>query len=60
MNEIASRLASLSPAKRALLQKLQKSAAPQDAAEDWKKQPIPRRPADVAPPLSFAQQRLWF
>ena len=62
MNEFASRLASLSPAKRALLQKLQKSAAAEnlDSADGWKKRPIPRRPEGLAPPLSFAQQRLWF
>jgi amino acid adenylation domain-containing protein/non-ribosomal peptide synthase protein (TIGR01720 family) len=63
LNEIASRLAALSPAKRALLQKLQQSAAAaetKDSGDGWKKQPIPRRPEGVDPPLSFAQQRLWF
>ncbi len=53
MKELSDRLASLSPAKRALLQKvLDKSQAGDDV--------IPRRPMDEPPPLSFAQQRLWF
>ncbi|WP_437756712.1 amino acid adenylation domain-containing protein [Sorangium sp. So ce1389] len=54
------RLDALSPAKRALLQKLMQkplpkprpSAAPQDA--------IGPRPPGEAPPLSASQQRLWF
>ncbi|WP_050526983.1 non-ribosomal peptide synthetase [Pseudorhodobacter aquimaris] len=47
MSDIASKLARLTPAQRALLQKRRRSAAP---ARD------PQAPA----PLSFAQQRLWF
>ncbi|HWW77545.1 MAG TPA: condensation domain-containing protein, partial [Pyrinomonadaceae bacterium] len=53
MNDLAKRLSSLSPAKRALLQKLLEKGT--DAADV-----IPRRSADEQPPLSFAQQRLWF
>jgi amino acid adenylation domain-containing protein/non-ribosomal peptide synthase protein (TIGR01720 family) len=53
MDDLSSRLASLSPAKRALLQKmLEKPRGRADA--------IPRRPSGAAPLLSFAQQRLWF
>jgi amino acid adenylation domain-containing protein/non-ribosomal peptide synthase protein (TIGR01720 family) len=53
MNDLAKRLSSLSPAKRALLQKmLGKGEETADV--------IPRRSADEPPVLSFAQQRLWF
>ncbi len=53
-DEIAERVARLSPAKRALLeQRLRAQRSPRDGL-------IPRRrPSDRAP-LSFAQQRLWF
>ncbi|MDP3718281.1 MAG: amino acid adenylation domain-containing protein [Acidobacteriota bacterium] len=54
MTDLPTRLGSLSPAKRALLQKLLGATAP--VAEEQ----IPRRPADAPPALSFAQQRLWF
>ena len=53
MSDLAKRLSSLSPAKRALLQKMLEKG---EAAADV----IPRRPADEPPPLSSAQQRLWF
>ena len=57
MKEVVSRLASLSPAKRALLQKAQKAAG----SSHLKEQSIPPRPSGEAlPPLSYAQQRLWF
>ncbi|WEH34008.1 amino acid adenylation domain-containing protein [Streptomyces sp. AM 4-1-1] len=47
------RPAGLSDAKRALLaQRLRGRARPRQA--------VPRRPADTVPPLSFAQERLWF
>ncbi len=48
----AQRVASLSPAKQALLKKLRQAAADSDR--------IGPRPPDEAPPLSYAQQRLWF
>src|SRR5262249_22012824 len=47
------RLASLSHAKRALLQKILEQSPPGEAV-------IPRRPVGEPAPLSFAQQRLWF
>jgi hypothetical protein len=53
---LADRIATLSPAKRALLElklKQQGVGRPQDST-------IPRRATQDAPPLSFAQQRLWF
>jgi len=53
MDDLSSRLASLSPAKRALLQRMLEQAKPAETT-------IPRRPAGAAPGLSFAQQRLWF
>ncbi len=56
MVDLSQRLANLSPAKRALLERqlLKKEAA-------HAHQPaIPRRPMESACPLSFAQQRLWF
>lgn len=53
MDELSSRISSLSPAKRALLElKLKKGAA--------STQTISRRPTGEAAPLSFSQQRLWF
>jgi amino acid adenylation domain-containing protein/non-ribosomal peptide synthase protein (TIGR01720 family) len=57
MKAVADRLASLSPAKRALLKKVQGTIGPGLREQER----IPRRPAqEEAPPLSFAQQRLWF
>jgi amino acid adenylation domain-containing protein/non-ribosomal peptide synthase protein (TIGR01720 family) len=55
MADLSQRLASLSPAKRALLKKLLDNGAPKQRQET-----ISRRPADEPPALSFAQQRLWF
>jgi len=57
MKEVVARFASLSPAKQALLQKAQKATG----SIGLKEEQIPPRSADEAhPPLSFAQQRLWF
>ncbi|MBV9774031.1 MAG: amino acid adenylation domain-containing protein, partial [Gemmatimonadetes bacterium] len=53
MSEIADRLASLSPERRLLLQKLLQ-------AEAAARHGIRRREEDGPAPLSFAQQRLWF
>jgi amino acid adenylation domain-containing protein len=53
---LTDRIATLSPAKRALLElklKQHRIGRPQDNT-------IPRRATQDAPPLSFAQQRLWF
>jgi amino acid adenylation domain-containing protein len=54
-NEIAARLAGLSPAKRALLERRRRgeAAAPQTLT-------IGRRPDTGTAPLSFSQQRMWF
>ena len=52
---LADRLATHSPAKQALLKKLQGAVAAPPEQER-----IPRRPAGSVPPLSYAQQRLWF
>ena len=46
----------LSPAKRALLEKWKRG----DFARTTAGPSIPRRPENGSPPLSFAQQRLWF
>lgn len=54
MTDLAAQAARLSPAKRALLEKLLKQP-PSGAARS-----IGRRAADGPAPLSFAQQRLWF
>ncbi len=56
MNEFRDRLQDLSPAKRALLEKLLRQQAP--TAEPLAA--IPRRAAGSPPVLSFAEQRLWF
>ena len=55
-NSIAERLASLSPAKRALFEQWLKGKVV-DALAGWT---IPRRISREFAPLSFAQQRLWF
>ncbi len=52
--DLDKKIAELSPAKRALLDRLRKKGA--GAAPP----PITARPKDSAIPLSFAQQRLWF
>ena len=57
MNSLKERIASLSPAKRALLEMKLKSKAAHVAPAD---QAIPKRENLRLPPLSFAQQRLWF
>lgn len=50
------KLAGLSPAKRALLERMMKKRAdPADAGQ----QPIPRRPPEPMAPLSFGQEILW-
>ncbi|NPC81723.1 hypothetical protein HPC49_26320, partial [Pyxidicoccus fallax] len=55
MSDIKKKLAALSPEKRALLAKhLQQKAARNTPP------PPGRRPPGMAPPLSYAQQRLWF
>src|SRR5262249_29252982 len=54
--ELSERLKKLSPAKRALLLKALREEAEQSPDD----QTISRRPAEIPPPLSFAQQRLWF
>ncbi|GMU03297.1 hypothetical protein KH5H1_74190 [Corallococcus caeni] len=55
MSDLSKRLAALPPEKRALLsrQLKNKTESPRGPA-------VPRRPPNVAVPLSFAQQRLWF
>jgi amino acid adenylation domain-containing protein/non-ribosomal peptide synthase protein (TIGR01720 family) len=54
--EIAARLAGLSPAKRALLERRRRGEAPAAAQVSG----IGRRRDSGPAPLSFAQQRLWF
>jgi hypothetical protein len=54
--EIARRLARLSPERRALLGELLKS----EGLSLPGAMSIPRRSSATQPPLSFAQQRLWF
>jgi amino acid adenylation domain-containing protein len=53
--DLSARRAQLSPIKQALLEKLQLGEARQASGADL----IPPR-SDAFPPLSFAQQRLWF
>jgi amino acid adenylation domain-containing protein/FkbH-like protein/non-ribosomal peptide synthase protein (TIGR01720 family) len=55
-DEILERRAKLSPAKRALLEKLSRGEVEADA----KLKTIPRRAEQSPAPLSFAQQRIWF
>jgi amino acid adenylation domain-containing protein len=54
-NDISTRRARLSPAKRALLEKRMRG----ELKDLTKVQAIPRRPPQVPTNLSFAQQRLW-
>ena len=55
------RLGSLSPAKRALLEKIKAAKVQASAAEKQRDDTIVRRSDPASPaPLSFAQQRLWF
>ena len=55
------RLGSLSPAKRALLEKIKAAKVQASAAEQRRGEIIARRNDPTSPaPLSFAQQRLWF
>ncbi len=55
------RLGSLSPAKRALLEKIKAAKVQASAAEQQRGEAIARRNDPTSPaPLSFAQQRLWF
>ena len=56
MTDLSGRLEQLSPAKRALLEKLARRAAPARPAEDAIR---PREESGPAP-LSFGQQRFWF
>ncbi len=52
--DASSRVAGLSPAKRALLEELRKGR------RETSRSAIPARPRGESLPLSFAQQRLWF
>src|SRR5215217_3411881 len=54
MEELSSRIAQLSPAKRALLELRLKQGGTREA------QPIPPRTNPTSAEVSFAQQRLWF
>jgi amino acid adenylation domain-containing protein len=59
MKDLTDQLAQLSPAKRALFERLmqqQTPPAPRDASE----RAIPRRQQQSGIPLSYAQRRLWF
>ena len=56
LSNLTTRIATLSPAKRALLELKLKQQEVIRRAENT----IPRRVTQEAPPLSFAQQRLWF
>ena len=62
MTEISERLAALSPAKRALLEKrlLRRSGRDGGGEEGAPDLIVPRRIDEGPAPLSFAQQRLWF
>jgi amino acid adenylation domain-containing protein len=55
MSDLESRIAGLSPAKRALLERWWSDKVATDEAD-----PIRPRPPDANLPLSFSQQRLWF
>ena len=52
MSDLSDRLARLSPAKRALFERMAASSAAPPV--------IPRRAVRTPAPLSFAQERLWF
>ena len=58
-NDLEGRLDSLSPAKKALIEKLKAAKAGLDTLNFSQKIPKRANPKERAP-LSFAQQRLWF
>ncbi len=59
MPDLADRLASLSPAKRALLLELLRAGDEEEGKVGGRPEPQPRG-AGLTYPLSFAQRRLWF
>ena len=59
-DELAARIAGLSPVKRALLEKRLKQKGVGPGAEAAGPLSIPQRALRESAPLSFAQQRLWF
>ncbi|MBT5624845.1 MAG: amino acid adenylation domain-containing protein [Proteobacteria bacterium] len=58
MENLAARLAALSPEKRALLSKA--LAAKKDGHKNVNERPLPRQDLNAPVRLTFAQQRLWF
>jgi len=58
--DLAGRIAALSPAKRAMLEALLRHGPSEDTAERSDPGTIRRTAIREAAPLSFAQQRLWF
>jgi aspartate racemase len=56
VENLAERIAGLSPAKRALLERRLRAGD----GKGQPAQPIPRRAGDGPAPLSFAQERIWF
>jgi len=59
MPDLADRLASLSPAKRALVLELLRAGDEREGQAGCRPEPRPRGPG-LTYPLSFAQRRLWF